>query len=75
MQEEHEEAGWHTAEDEEILNRIAKTIVPKTKAELEETNRRCAEARRYRLQREAAGRDQGELPAGNQTIDPTGPQP
>ncbi len=67
MRQEHEEGdGWLSPEDERILDEVAKTVRPKTKAELAETNRRCAEAKRYRLEQEAAGHDQGELPAGNQ---------
>lgn len=70
----HGEGGWHTPEDEALLDDVAKTLRPKTKAELEETNRRCEEAKRYRLEREARNDDQGELPARNQTINPPGPQ-
>jgi hypothetical protein len=62
----HEEPGWLTAEEEATLDGIAKTLRPKTQAEHEETARRCAEARRYRLRQESAGADQAEPPAGTQ---------
>lgn len=62
MSEEHEEPGWLTPDQEAILDEIAKTLRPKTQAELEETNRRCAAAKRYRLRQEAHDNGQGELP-------------
>jgi hypothetical protein len=62
--DDHEEPGWPTAEQEKNLDEAAKTLRPKTRAELEETNRRCAEAARYRLRQEAHDNGQGELPAG-----------
>jgi hypothetical protein len=62
----HEEPGWLTAEEEATLDEIAKTLRPKTQFEREETARRCAEARRYRLSQEPAGADQAGPPAGTQ---------
>lgn len=61
-----------TPEDEAILDRIhaelaaerAKLPADVRAAQLETVRRRCEEARRYRLEREAAGHDQGELPTG-----------
>ena len=75
MNEEHEEPGWLTDEQEATLDAIAKTLRRKTRAELDETNRRCAAAKRYRLRQEAHDNDQGKLPADHQTIAPTGSQP
>ena len=63
MREDHEEPGWLTDEQEATLDAIAKTLRRKTRAELEETNRRCAEAARYRLGQEHGG-DQGKLDRG-----------
>jgi hypothetical protein len=63
MREDHEEPGWPTPEQEATLDAIAKTLRPRTRADLDETNRRCAEAMRYRLRQEAHDNDQGELPA------------
>jgi hypothetical protein len=54
MLEQHEEPGWLTPEQEATLDAIAKMLRPKTQAELDETNRRCAEATRYRLRQERA---------------------
>jgi hypothetical protein len=75
MREEHEEGdGWDsfTDEDELILGRIHAELAAKRaklpahvrEAQRAETHRRCEEARRYRLEQEAAGHDQGELPTG-----------
>lgn len=63
-----------TDEDELILDRIhaelatarAKLPADARAARSEDLRRRCEEARTYRLEREAAGNGQGELPAGNQ---------
>jgi hypothetical protein len=62
----HEDPGWLTVEEDATLDEIAKTLRPKTRSEREETARRCAGARRYRLRQESAGADQAEPPAGPQ---------
>ena len=62
----HEEPGWLTAEEEATLDEVAKTLRRKTQAEHEETARRCAAARRYRLRQESAGADQAEPSAGTE---------
>ena len=56
-----DEIPWPTPEEETILDRINASVPPPTAAELAETARRCAEAKRYRLERAAAARDDDDL--------------
>jgi hypothetical protein len=52
-----DEIPWPTPEEEAILDRIQAAVAPPTAAERAETTRRCLEARRYRLEREAGDVD------------------
>jgi hypothetical protein len=84
MREEHEEGdGWLSPEQEAILDRVAAEVAAERDklpadvraARSEELRRRCEAARRYRLEQEAASRERGELPGGNDAIVSPGPQP
>jgi hypothetical protein len=66
MHDEHEEPGWPTPEEEAAFDRAAEAAAPvlakQTEADRERLFLACDEARRYRLEREAAGNKEASRP-------------